>query len=127
MEIRFEPWKEVVIHEVLERTWEDWINGIISNLKAGGGGIPTLNWANGMVFQTNAFPSTEKVVEEQLKGILHWSSVSFAIKEKFEHQIVSENATINLVNVSVNEIFKELAQHLKGRSKFVQNNSKKTE
>jgi hypothetical protein len=58
-----------------------------------------------------------------LKGILHWSSVSFAIKEKFEHQIVSENATINLVNVSVNEIFKELAENLKARSKYVENTS----
>jgi len=53
-----------------------------------------------------------------LKGILHWSSVSFAIKEKFEKQIVIENATINLVDVSVNEIFKELAQNLKKQSKF---------
>jgi len=53
-----------------------------------------------------------------LKGILHWSSVSFAIKEKFEKQIVKENATINLVDVSVNEIFKELSTSLKTRSKY---------
>jgi len=44
--------------------------------------------------------------------------VSFAIKEKFEKQIVKENATINLVDVSVNEIFKELATSLKAQSKF---------
>jgi hypothetical protein len=49
---------------------------------------------------------------------LHWSSVSFAIKEKFEKQIVKENATINLVDVSVNEIFKELATSLKLQSKY---------
>jgi FtsZ-binding cell division protein ZapB len=44
--------------------------------------------------------------------------VSFAIKEKFEKQIVKENATINLVDVSVNEIFKELATSLKAQSKY---------
>jgi hypothetical protein len=59
-----------------------------------------------------------------LKGILHWSSVSFAIKEKFEKQIVIENATINFMDVSVNEIFKELAQKLKKQSKFVINSGK---
>jgi hypothetical protein len=42
-----------------------------------------------------------------LKGILHWSLVSFAIKEKFEKQVVIENATIKLVDVSVNEIFRD--------------------
>ncbi|MBT8252061.1 MAG: hypothetical protein KJO99_04435, partial [Nitrosopumilus sp.] len=51
--------------------------------------------------------------------VLHWSSVSFAIKEKFEKQIVKENATINLVDVSVNEIFKELATSLKAQSKYL--------
>jgi hypothetical protein len=60
-----------------------------------------------------------------LKGILHWSSVSFAIKEKFEKQIVKENATINLVDVSVNEIFKDLAISLKKQSKYTKTESGK--
>ena len=76
-------------------------------------------------FFTSKFPTTNASVEEQLKGILHWSSVSFAIKEKFEKQIVKENATINLVDVSVNEIFKELATNLKAQSKYVTPKSKK--
>jgi len=37
---------------------------------------------------------------------------------------VIENATINLMDVSVNEIFKELAQKLKKQSKFVINSGK---
>jgi FtsZ-binding cell division protein ZapB len=57
-------------------------------------------------------------MEEQLKGVLHWSSVSFAIIEKFENQIVGETATINLVDVSVNEIFRKLAAELKKQSKY---------
>ncbi|MEK6866777.1 MAG: hypothetical protein AABX46_04945, partial [Thermoproteota archaeon] len=76
------------------------------------------------VFSPSNFPTTNVTIEEQLKGILHWSSVSFAIKEKFEKQIVIENATINLVDVSVNEIFKELAQNLKKQSKFTINSGK---
>ena len=73
---------------------------------------------NGEIKNLSKALSTNATVEEQLKGILHWSSVSFAIKEKFEKQIVKENATINLVDVSVNEIFKELAISLKSQSKY---------
>jgi len=118
MEISIEPWKKLVIHEVIEYKFYDWLKQIAFSTRSSGGAIPTMQWTNGIVFSPSNFPTTNVTVEEQLKGILHWSSVSFAIKEKFEKQIVIENATINLVDVSVNEIFKELAQNLKKQSKF---------
>ena len=62
-----------------------------------------------------------------MKGVLHWSSVSFAIKEKFEKQIVKENATINLVDVSVNEIFNKLSVELKAQSKYTNSESGKNQ
>jgi hypothetical protein len=118
MEISIEPWKKLVIHEVIEYKFDDWLKQIAFSTRSSGGAIPTMQWTNGIVFSPSNFPTTNVTVEEQLKGILHWSSVSFAIKEKFEKQIVIENATINLVDVGVNEIFKELAQNLKKQSKF---------
>ncbi|MBI2128405.1 MAG: hypothetical protein HYU00_05145 [Nitrosarchaeum sp.] len=118
MEISIEPWKKLVIHEVIEYKFDDWVKQIAFSTRSSGGAIPIMQWTNGVVFSPSNFPTTNVTVEEQLKGILHWSSVSFAIKEKFEKQIVIENATINLVDVSVNEIFKELAQNLKKQSKF---------
>ena len=84
-----------------------------------------MQWTNGIVFSPANFLTTNATVEEQLKEILHWSSVSFTIKEKFEKQIVKENAAINLVDVSVNEIFKELTTNLKMQSKYVNNKSNK--
>jgi hypothetical protein len=123
MEISIEPWKKLVIHEIIEYDFDDWVKQIAFSTRSSGGGIPTMQWANGIVFSPSNFPTTNSTVEEQLKGILHWSSVSFAIKEKFVHQIVSDNATINLVDVSVNDIFQELASSLKKRSKFAQKNS----
>ncbi len=124
MEISIEPWKKLVIHEVIEYKFDDWVKQIAFSTKSSGGAIPTMQWTNGIVFSPSNFPTTNVTVEEQLKGILHWSSVSFAIKEKFEKQIVIENATINLMDVSVNEIFKELAQKLKKQSNFVINSGK---
>jgi len=118
LDISIELWKKLVIHEVIEYKFEDWVKQIAFSSKSSGGSIPTMQWAKGVVFSPANFPTTNSVMEEQLKGILHWSSVSFAIKEKFENQIVRENATINLVDVSVNEIFKELAEQLKKQSKY---------
>ena len=119
MEISIEPWKKLVIHEVIEYKFEDWLKQIAFSSRTSGGAIPTMQWANGIVFSPLNFPTTNSVMDEQLKGILHWSSVSFSMKEKFEKQIVTENATINFVDVSANETFNKLAEELKSRSKYL--------
>ena len=118
MDITIEPWKKLIIHEIIEYQFDDWVKQIAFSTRSSGGGIPTMQWTNGIVFASSSLPTTNATVEEQLKGGLHWSSVSFAIKEKFEKQIVKENATINLVDVSVNEIFNKLSIEFKTQSKY---------
>ncbi len=118
MDISIEIWKKLVIHEIIEYKFDDWFKQIAFSSRTSGGAIPTMQWANGVTFSPVNFPTTNIVMEEQLKGVLHWSSVSFAIKEKFENQIVRENSTINFVDVSVNEIFRKLATELKKQSKY---------
>ena len=127
MDITIEPWKKLVIHEIIEYQFDDWVKQIAFSTRSSGGGIPTMQWTNGIVFASSSLPTTNATVEEQLKGILHWSSVSFAIKEKFEKQIVKENATINLVDVSVNEIFNKLSIELKAQSKYTNSKSGKNQ
>ena len=127
MDITIEPWKKLVIHEIIEYQFDDWVKQIAFSTRSSGGGIPTMQWTNGIVFASSSLPTTNATVEEQLKGVLHWSSVSFAIKEKFEKQIVKENATINLVDVSVNEIFNKLSVELKAQSKYTNSESGKNQ
>lgn len=118
MNIKLEPWKELVIHEVLELKFDEWIQQIISSTKYSGGGIPTMFWANGIIFSAQGFPDTETIIQEKLKGIIHYTSVTFAIKEKFDKQIIKDGATINFADVSHNEIFGKLTDTLKEQSKF---------
>ena len=127
MDITIEPWKKLIIHEIIEYQFDDWVKQIAFSTRSSGGGIPTMQWTNGIVFASSSLPTTNATVEEQLKGALHWSSVSFAIKEKFEKQIVKENATINLVDVSVNEIFNKLSVELKAQSKYTISESGKNQ
>ena len=118
MEIIIEPWKQLVIHEVLEQKYEDWITQIIAGARSGGGGIPTILWAGGIAFHFATFPDTEAIVQEELKGRIHYTSVTFAVKEKFEKQIIREGGTVNFSDVSHNEIFSTLTDKLKSQSKF---------
>ena len=118
MEIIIEPWKELVIHEVLELKLDEWVTQIIASARSAGGGIPTIFWAGGLAFHFATFPDTETIVQEKLKGRIHYSSVTFAIKEKFEKQVMREGGTVNFTDVSHNEIFSKLANNLRSQSKF---------
>lgn len=113
LEIAIEPWKKLVVHEVIEYRFEDLVRIVLSQSRAAGGGIASMNWCNGIVFQHATFPDTESVVQEKMKGVIHYSSVVFARKEKFERQVVKENGTLNLVDVSANLIFFQLTEALK--------------
>ncbi|MEW5839565.1 hypothetical protein [Nitrososphaera sp.] len=112
MQVIVEPWKKLIVHEVIEYGFDDLVRLVLSQARAAGGGISSMNWCNGIVFQHTTFPDTDSVVQEKLKGTIHYSSVVFARKDKFERQVVRENGTLNLVDVSANSIFRELAQVL---------------
>ena len=118
LEIIIEPWNQLVIHEVLELRFEDWITQIIASARSAGGGIPTIFWAGGISFHFATFPDTDTIVQEKLKGRIHYSSVTFAIKEKFEKQIIREGGAVNFTDVSHNEIFSKLTERLRSQSKF---------
>ena len=56
MEISIEPWKKLVIHEVIEYNFEDWVKQIAFSTRSSGGAIPTMQWTNGIVFSPANFP-----------------------------------------------------------------------
>ncbi|MCH7758682.1 MAG: hypothetical protein IIA19_09480 [Thaumarchaeota archaeon] len=118
MEISIEPWKKLVIHEVVEYTFDDFVYQTMESVQATGTGIRILNWASGVAFQAHVFPDTDAIIQEKLNGTIHYASVTFAIKEKFEKQVIKDNATINFVDASINEIFNQMATKLKEQSKY---------
>ena len=118
MEIAIELWKKLVIHEVVEYEFDDLLNQTLASSQAVGSGIRTLNWANGVAFQAHVFPDTDIIIQEKLKGIIHYASVTFALKDTFEKQVIKGSATINFLDASVNDIFKDMADKLKEYSKY---------
>jgi hypothetical protein len=116
LEVTIEPWKKLVVHEVIKYNFDDLVKIVLSQSRAAGGGISSMNWCNGIVFQHTVFPDTDSVVQEKLKGTIHYISVVFAAKEKYERQVVRDAGTLNLVDVGANSIFRELAEVLKKRA-----------
>jgi hypothetical protein len=117
MEVSIEPWKKLVVHEIIEYPFEDLMRIVLSQTRSMGGGIASMSWCNKVVFQHTIFADTDAVMQEKLKGTIHYSSVVFAVKDKFERQVVREAGTLNLVDVSANEIFRELTAKLRQKTR----------
>ncbi|NOJ27164.1 MAG: hypothetical protein DA330_04040 [Nitrososphaera sp.] len=115
MEVSIEPWKKLVVHEIIEYPFEDLVRIVLSQTRAMGGGIASMSWCNKVIFQHTI--DTDAVMQEKLKGTIHYSSVVFAVKDKFERQVVREAGTLNLVDVSANEIFRELTAKLRQKTR----------
>ena len=126
VEITFEPVKKIVVHGVQEYTFEDLIQEFISAAEIGGSTINTLAWADGVALQPSYHPvdSAPLITADYLeKGIQHIHNVTFAIKEKFEKQIIKGNVTINLLDDSEKSELSALAKKLKEQSKYKTSNS----
>jgi hypothetical protein len=122
MEIVIEPWKKLIIHELLEYKFEDLAKLVATqSVQQGGTAIPTISWAEGVAFLISPFPDeSEIIIEEKLKGIIHYNTVLFALKSPFEAEIFlrGHNVRINLIDVGTNDIFRQLAQTLKEHAKL---------
>ena len=120
LEIIIEPYKRVVIHEVIEYRLADMVGMMISQASAAGGTtILMINWCNGIVFQIAPFnPNSDEVISEQLKGIIHYAAVTFATKERFEREVRTNDGTVRLVDQSANSNFVKLAEVLKAKAQY---------
>jgi len=118
--IVIEPYKKLVIHEIIENRFSDLVAATVSQMRAAGGTtIPMINWCDGIVFQIIPFnPQSEEVISEQLRGIIHYAAVTFATKEKFESEVRVSDGTIRLIDQSVNQNFMQLARVLKARARY---------
>jgi hypothetical protein len=125
LEISVEPWKKLVIHELLEYRFEDLAKLVATqSVQQGGTAIPTISWAEGVAFLISPFPDeSEVIIEEKLKGIIHYNTVLFALKKNFEAEIFmrGHEIRINLIDVGTNDIFKLLARKLIEHAKLPQN------
>ena len=86
---------------------------------AGGLGRP-LNWVDGVAFRQAPMPPTDEIIKDQLDGKIHWAQLAFAPMPKFQPYILVKEGQIRIpiINLSDNEIFRNVIAWLKERYKL---------
>lgn len=114
-EFEYQPWKRIVIHEIIKLPLEHFLSGASFNVQQGGVGRP-LRWVNGLILEIVSFRETDDIIKEKLNGTIHYSAISYAILEKYQPEFkVSGNIRIAVVNVSNNKTLAELASWIKNK------------
>ena len=113
--------EELLVHDTLEYEFEDLLREFVYDEEAGGeeAKVRTLIWAQGMaMWITYIINPTSAIMDDEVKGILHFQRVTYAIKEKFEKRIVRGNVTINLLDQNEQPLYRDLAKKLKWHSQW---------
>ena len=117
VKITYQPWEEIVIHEVVEYS-------LPALLEIQSFGVPpgslgrSLMWANGIAFTYAAMPASDDVVAEQMKGRMHWASVVFVPMPTYESAVLMQemNVRIPIADVSSNPTLYAVARWLRDRA-----------
>jgi len=117
MKIRYVPFEELDVHEVLEQDnatfFEDFAR---QNITPQGYKIPSVNWIDGVAFVVLVMPPTEDIVKEQLVGRVHYSTVIFTrmqFQPEVNAQVGKELYPVRLRKAANNPTFVELVKFLK--------------
>jgi hypothetical protein len=113
--VRFEyqPWKKIIIHEIVEYPLEYFINNSTIGIKKGSIGRPII-WSNGLIFISTTFQPTEDVIKEQLQGIIHFTSLHYCKMPEYQREITATNRIrVPLRNLSHHAVFGPMAEWIK--------------
>ena len=118
VKISYEPWDQIVVHEIIVRDSEELFTSVIMQALASGVQIvPSVAWWDGVAFTFAHFPDTDDIVRDKLKGTIHYSSVSYATYPDYKPEVPVKIGTssypIKLQKAGSNPTLVELVKFLK--------------
>lgn len=118
VKIIYKPWEEIIVHEAIEYSFEEFIKMRSVGVPTGGLGNPLL-WAEGVVFVRSVMPPSPDMIKENLEGRIHISGIEWALMPQFRNivDIFETKVKIPIINVSSNAILSEVAKWLKQSAK----------
>lgn len=114
VEIRFEPFKEIVIMERNFFSSPEEIARFTSIIA--GGKTAGLYWAEGVVFIYFPLPATTETATRELmeKKRVYWTFLGYALMPKYQPLIeTKEKIIVPIIDVSSNPMFRKVAGWLK--------------
>jgi hypothetical protein len=108
------PYKKIVVHEAIKYSFDELVSEVLLQARAlGGTSVPSIGWCEGVAFIIQQFPLTDAIVEEMLRGVVHYAGVLYAIKENYEPEVRTPMGIVRLINRCNNPNFVRLARFLK--------------
>lgn len=109
IQVKFSPYDTIVIHEIIKYTFEEYVSSLSDRAS-------NLRWVNGVLFDFGTFPKHPEITNDEIKGIIHWSSLNFVILENYQPVITDEKngrkfqVTNNEANKTVIQVIEWLKQ-----------------
>lgn len=117
VEIKFEPFKEVVI---MEQNYFSSLDELARFTSIIAGGKPVgLYWADGVAFIYFPLPASTETAAKELIGNkrVYWTFVGYALMPQYQPIIETrEKIIMPIINVSSNPLFRKVALWLKEQS-----------
>ncbi|MFH0896936.1 MAG: hypothetical protein V1850_02660 [Candidatus Bathyarchaeota archaeon] len=101
VDVIYEPWKAVVIHEVFQHSLEMLMNLQSLGVPSGQLGSP-IYWANGVAYVHLNLLATEEVLKEYLQGKIHWRHLHFAYMPKYQKIFTIPDGSIRIPIIDMN-------------------------
>lgn len=114
VEVLYQSWKRIIVHEKVEHDLDELAKIQSLGVEPGGLSEPLL-WADGVVSSRSTMFETEDVIKDKLEGIVHWSSVEWALMPEFEGVIITKetNVKVPIINVSTHLIYRTVSKWLR--------------
>jgi len=119
VEVKYQPYKELILHEIKKMTLQDFLLMVASQVEAQKqGGMAAVDWVEGIVFVKGDYtpPVPPQVTEDQFNGRIHYPVVFFA-ETTYEPQkrvtLNGRDVPIKLNKAQDNPVFVDMARFLK--------------
>lgn len=118
VKITYSPIKEIIIHEMVEYSLNDFVKLMTDNVPAGNIS-PSVKWCDGMAFMSTGLPSTVDVVKDQMAGIIHWAWFAYAEMQNYKPIIeTASKVVLPVVDVSNNDLNKNVVDWVRKNRKL---------
>jgi len=117
VDIEYLPYQKIIVHEVRKLELSDLLNMVVAQVEAQKqGGVPGINWVDGVAFVFSEFMPSPETIAEQLKGRIHYQMVWYAETSYQNEKRVTVNGRdygIRLMKAGDNPNFVDLVKFLK--------------
>ena len=113
-QVKYTPFNTIIIHEIIKNSIEEYTATFNRQT------VPNIRWIDGVVFDFGTFPKHPEVTNDEIKGIIHWSNLNFAILEEYQPTITDKKSgrTFNILNNENNKSVKKVIEWLKQQPFF---------